>query len=245
MNDNEAKFILRAFRPDGRDAQDPIFADALAQTEKNPTLRMWLEREKSFDRTIATKLREVQPPPGLRDAILAGGRASQRHRAWWKNPVWLALAAASVAIILTVAMPLRHSGPSAHDFAEFAIHEVATTHNSGKHDQPEEFLNVQARFTNAALPLPDNTRLDATELHRLGCRTVNFAGQEVFEICFVREGKWFHLYATPVEKFSTGTVIARSLMMTKGNFTATAWKDAQFAYALVTDEGAEALRRLL
>lgn len=244
MNDNEAKFLLRAFRPDGSDVQDPAFAGALAQTEKNPALREWLESEKAFDRTIATKLREVQPPPGLRDAILAGGRASQRHRAWWKNPGWLALAA-SVAIILTVSLRLSHSGPSAHDFAEFAIHELATTHNSSKHDQPAEFRNVQARFTNTALPLPNNTRLDASELHRLGCRTVSFSGHEVFEICFERDGQWFHLYATPAKAFAPGAAVARSLVMTKGNFTATAWKDAQFVYALVTDEGAEALRRLL
>jgi len=243
MNDDEAKFILRAFRPDGSDARDPLFADALAQTEKDPALQEWLESEKALDQAIGGKLREIQPPAGLRDAILAGSRASLRPRAWWKNPVWLAVAA-SVAVVLTVSLRLRHSGPSAHDFAEFAIHEVATGHDTHTWDKPE-FMVVQDRFTNAALPLPEHTKIDAAELRRLHCHTVNFAGQEIFELCFERDGKWFHLYAAPVNMLSAGTAVARSLVMTKGNFTATAWKDAQFAYALVTDEGAEALRKLI
>ena len=243
MNDNEAKFILRALRPNGSDAKDPTFAEALAQAEKNPELREWLEREESFDRTIAGKLRDLQPPAGLRDAILAGGRASQQRRSWWKNPVWLAVAA-SVAITLTLSLGLRHTGPSAHDFAEFAIQKLATDHDETAINQPE-YAAMQARFTAAALPLPTSIKLEAADLRRAHCHTVNFAGQEVFELCFERDGKWFHLYATPVGVLSAGTAVAQSLVTTKGSFTATAWKDAQFAYALVTDEGAEALRRLL
>jgi len=59
-----------------------------------------------------------------------------------------------------------------------------------------------------------------------------------------RDGKWFRIDATPVGFLSTGTAVVQSLV-TKGGFTATAWKDAQFAYALVTDEGVEALRQQL
>jgi len=243
MNDHDAKFRLRALRPDRSDANDPFFADALAQAKKNPALNEWLDREKSLDRTIAGKLAGIQPPAGLRDAILAGSRVSQRPRAWWRQPVWLAVAA-SVAVALTVALGLRHTGPSAYDFAEFAIHDLATDHASHTYGQPD-FHVVETRFANVALPLPANTKLDAAELRRLGCHTVNYAGHEVFEICFERDGKWFHLYATPVNLLSAGSAVARSLVMTKGDFTATVWKDAQFAYALVTDEGAEALRKLI
>ena len=243
MNDNEAKFLLRAYRPDNRDAHDPLFADALAQAEKNPEIREWLEREQAFDRAMAGKLREVQPPAGLRDAILAGGRASVQRRVWWKNPLWLA-AAASIAVTLSISLGLRHTGPSAHEFAEFALHELATSHDQHDGGGPE-YGKLQASLATTPLPLSGHAPFDAAELHRAHCHTLQFAGQEVFEICFERDGKWFHLYATPVGVLSAGTAVAQSLVTTKGSFTATAWKDAQFAYALVTDEGAEALRRLL
>jgi len=243
MNDNEAKFLFRAYRPDGSDARDPIFAAALEQAKKNPALRTWLDREVAFDRSVAAKLREIQPSAGLREAILAGGRASRRRRVWWQNPAWLALAA-SVVIALTVALTVRHAGPSAHNFAEFALNELATAGNQHGAASPEN-AKLQARLSTAALPLPGNVRLDPEELRRAGCHTVNFAGHEVFEICFAREGKMLHLYAARADDLAAGAAIARTELMTKGRFAATAWKDARFAYALVTADGTETLRRLI
>lgn len=243
MNDNEAKFLLRAFRPDGSDAQDPRFADALAHTEKSPALRAWLKREKAFDLAVAGKLREVQPPAVLRDAISAGGRVSQRSRLRWKNFGWLALAA-SVALTLTVTLRLQHTGSSARDFAEFALTELATASDQ-HHGGGPEHATLQARLTHSTLPLPGNARLDPAELRRVGCHTVAFAGHEVFEICFARDGKMFHLYAARTKDFAAGTVTANALVMSKGRFAATAWKDSEFTYALVTDAGTEALRRLI
>lgn len=242
MNDNEAKFILRAFQPDGSDAQDPRFADALAQAEKSPALREWLKREKSFDLAVAAKLREVQPPAGLRDAIFAGGRVSQRPQMRRKNFAWLAIAA-SIAIILAVSLQLRHRGPSAHDFAEFALTELATA--GDQHGGGPEQVRLQALLASSTLPLPGNAKLDLAELRRAGCHTVAFAGHEVFEICFARDGKMFHLYAVNSKDFAGGGVNARSQILAKGRFAATVWKDNQFTYALVTDAGTDALRKLI
>src|SRR4051812_36323321 len=98
MNNPEAKFILGAYRPDGRDAGDPMFAGALSQAEHEPELHAWFESQRKFDATIAGKLRDVAPPAELREAILAGVRASQPRRHWWTNPAWLAAAAAIVVL---------------------------------------------------------------------------------------------------------------------------------------------------
>ncbi len=243
MNHHEAKFLLRARRPGVADAKDPVFAEALAETEKHPTLRAWLESEATFDRAMAAKLREIQPPPGLRDAILAGSRASQRQPAWWKKPAWLAVAA-SIAVILTLTLRFRASGSSTQAFASYALQDLAV--NSAEHaNHRPEVAELAARFTNTSLPLPGNVKVDADELRRLGCRTLNFAGHEVFEICFKREGNWYHLYATNVKDFSRGSGDAKALFTTKGRISSTAWKDGDFAYALVTDAGADALRRLI
>lgn len=245
MNHHEAKFILRARRPGGQDAKDPVFADALAEAEKNPTLKGWLENEAAFDRAMSAKLSEIQPPPDLKEAILAGTRLSQQRqqRAWWKNPAWMGIAAA-IAVTAIVAVRFSPSRPSAKDFSEYALHELATAHDSHNGQRPE-LTELQSRFTNSALPLPGNIKLDADELRRLGCRTVSFAGHEVFEICFNRDGNWYHLYASRVENFSRGSADARSLMKSEGHFTSTAWKDGEFAYALVTYDGADALRKVI
>jgi hypothetical protein len=243
MNQHEARFLLRAFRPGTADTKDPVFSEALAEAEKDPALKAWLDNESAFDRAMGAKLREIQPPAGLRDAILAGSRISQKPKARWKNPAWLALAA-SIAITCAITLRLRPSSPSAQDFAEYAMQELATTHNSDSGHRPE-LSELRAFLTNSPLPLPGNIKINPDELHRLGCRTVSFAGHEAFEICFERGGHWYHLYAVRVEDLSRGAADAKSLLTTKGRFTATVWKDTQFAFALVTYDGPDALRSLI
>jgi hypothetical protein len=101
MTNQEAKFTLGAYRAGGQDAGDPVFAEALEQAKRDPALGAWLAREQAHDAIVAAKLREVAPPAGLRAAILAGAQASSTRRVRWKQPVWLA-AAAAVALLLAV-----------------------------------------------------------------------------------------------------------------------------------------------
>ena len=103
MNNQEAKFILGAYHADGRDAGDPMFAEALGQAARDPELSAWLEGNRKFDTVMAEKLGEIRPPAELRAAILAGGQASRPRRRWWTNPLWLGAAAViAVAAIVNV-----------------------------------------------------------------------------------------------------------------------------------------------
>src|SRR5437879_363453 len=98
MTNTEAKFILAAYRANGGDAGDAAMADAVQQAKNDPLLRAWFQRAQGHDAAVAAKLREISPPAGLREAILAGGRAStgirQARRPAWLRPTWLAAAAA-------------------------------------------------------------------------------------------------------------------------------------------------------
>lgn len=245
MKNEEAKFLLRAYRPDGDDARDPLFADALAQADHDPLLRTWLEREQQGDRLLAAKLAQVQPPPGLREAILIGARASQRSRRWWRNPAWFA-AAAALIVLIGVAVRfggIRLGSPSTQELAAFALTDLSQSHDA--HTLPAALAGVQAQFTRGALPLPAHLDLNLDELRRQGCRTVRLAGRDVFELCFQRDGVWFHLYAGRREDFSAGSAAARTLVLARGQFAAASWSDAKNVYALVTGTGEATLRRLL
>lgn len=246
MNNQEAKFLLRAYRPDGRDARDPAFAEALAQAERDPALRAWLEREQAFDATVTAKISTIHPPAGLREAILAGVRASQPRRRWWANPALLA-AAAAVTLLLAVTVQIRFSRtstPSARDLAAFAIDDLANAHDEHV-GHPPALAGIQAQLTGTALPMPGHLDLSLGELKQKSCRTVSVAGRDVLEVCFERDGSWFHLYAARIEDFAPGAVDAKFLVTTKGQFAATAWKDSRHIYALVTSSGSDALKRLL
>lgn len=71
MDKEQARFILRSFRPDGADAGDPDFADALQLAAENRELGEWLASERAFDAAFATALNTVDLPIQLREDIMA------------------------------------------------------------------------------------------------------------------------------------------------------------------------------
>lgn len=249
MKNEEAKFILGAYRPDGQDAGDPNFAAALTQANQDPHLRAWLEKQQGFDAALATKLAQIAPPPGLREAILAGARASasaQPHRAWWTRPIGLSAAAAAVAVLVTLAFlvfPKTHL-PSGAELAAFALKDLSEAH--GDHvGGSRELSEAQARLVSAKLPLTQSLDLSPNDLRQRRCWSVRLAGRELFEVCFQREGVWYHVYVGRRQDFAAGEFDPHRLVRTQGAFASTAWTDRDYVYALVTDAGQAALRRLL
>lgn len=79
MDKEEARFILRCFRPDGADAENPDFAEALAWAAKDRELGEWLARERSSDAGFAKALAAVSIPSSLREEILAGLALERGH----------------------------------------------------------------------------------------------------------------------------------------------------------------------
>ncbi|MFD2256179.1 hypothetical protein ACFSSA_05800 [Luteolibacter algae] len=72
MDREKARFILRSFRPDGADANDADFAEALQLATSDRELGEWLVRERAFDVEFAESLARVELPAGLRaDVLLA------------------------------------------------------------------------------------------------------------------------------------------------------------------------------
>lgn len=69
MDNEQAKFILQSFRPDGADAKDPDFAEALALAAEDRELGEWLTIERARDSAFASALTDLPIPKDLRDAI--------------------------------------------------------------------------------------------------------------------------------------------------------------------------------
>jgi thiol-disulfide isomerase/thioredoxin len=76
MNIEEAKLILSAYRPDGQDAGDPQFQEALELMKHDPELDRWFAEAQAWDTRVADKLRQAaSTPPELKSELLA-----QRYR---------------------------------------------------------------------------------------------------------------------------------------------------------------------
>ncbi|MFC7336535.1 hypothetical protein ACFQY0_05040 [Haloferula chungangensis] len=72
MDKEEARFILRCFRPDGSDAAEPEFAEALQFAAADRDLGDWLAKERAQDAEFSSMLGRLPLPEGLREEILAG-----------------------------------------------------------------------------------------------------------------------------------------------------------------------------
>ena len=71
MDREQAQFVLQSFRPDGADASDADFAEALQLAAQDRVLGEWLADERAADAAFAAALGEVEIPEALRQQILA------------------------------------------------------------------------------------------------------------------------------------------------------------------------------
>lgn len=245
MKTPDAKFILRAHRADGRyRTEDPLFSEALAEAARDPALGDWLAREHALDASVACQLDTIQPPAGLRDAILVGARASRLPRRWWRRPAWLA-AAASLAVMLAVSGTLLrrgHPDTPAVTLAEFGLDQLAFVRHS--HPRGEGVASLEAMLSTRTEPLCRGLGLDCAELARRGCRELDFGGQRVYEVCFRRNGLWYHLYVSTrnTESITPG---AAPQIVERNGLTAALWAEGSTVFALATTAGADALRSVL
>ncbi len=257
MSNDEAKFVLSAYRPGGRDANDPAMAQALAQAKNDPALNAWFVRQQAHGAVVAAKLREIAPPAGLREAILAGARMSGKtvafpgaesvrvsaKRAWWSQPVWLA-AAAVLAVMVSLAA-WRMAPVRGDSFEEFAVNFVDAGFMLQKHGADVTALKTWLGEQRG--PLPEALPAKFADLRALGCRTLSYRGQDVSLMCFERDGKEFHVFVARLNAADRAAegIAPRMLDGVKNGYVAAAWSDSKNRYVVVSDASLAALKGVL
>ncbi len=247
MSPDEIKNTLAARRPDGRDDADPLIAAALAAARRDPALATRAEQERAADAAIADALRDVAPPAGLREAILAAQSAPTAARpspGWWRSSRSLALAAGlAVAAGLGVWQVLPRDAADLATLAAAARSEYLTPEHEplvlGGSGRLRELLADPSR------PLTAGLDLDFDQLRALGCRRLDLAGIEVFEICFMRgPTDEFHLYVA--RRGALGPAGAnRPVIASRDGLATAAWTDANHAYVLLIEDDAAKLHAVL
>ncbi|MCF7688556.1 MAG: hypothetical protein K9N01_09670 [Cephaloticoccus sp.] len=244
MNNDEAKFILRAYRPSGMDANDPMFTTALLQSRHDPLLGAWFSRAQTYDMVVAAKLREIVPPTDLRDRILAGGKDSRRRRVMPRRLVgWLALAA-SVAVVfaLSEVWQGRRVEAAQTQFANFALNDFqhGRHHNAGG----AVMDSVMGMLAQSDTRLPGALPLSIEEMKANGCRTVKFSGHDAVEVCFERDGTWYHLYVMDRGVLPRSLFSSAPALLALNDAAVAVWSDSNHDYAVVSPKGMGALKQL-
>ena len=243
MNNAEAKFILQGYRPDGADAADATFCAAVEQAQADPALGEWFAKQQAFDAAVSAKLAEVAPPADLRAAILAGGRvsaASTPRRNGWNQPVWLA-AAAGVAVMFAAGVALWPKQAAA--FGDFALADARLSALHGGHGH--ENNELQAILNDPATKLGQKLPINFANLHETGCRTITFKGHDVLELCFKRNGVWFHAYIARASDFPRVALNSTPTFEDRGSTALASWADAEHVIVVVSKTGRKNLEALL
>ncbi len=250
MTNQQAQFVLHAYRANGADAADATFGEALEQTRRDPALAQWFASQQRFDRAVSAQLATVQPPAGLREAILAGARASRgdavpvgRLQRRWLSSTWLALAA-SLALIATISVlvwPKESLGKEA--LLDFAIADLRGADHEGR--VGSEIAKVQAFLGSSDVRLGRGMPVDFARLRADGCRTVSFRGKELLEVCFERDGQWFHCYVAQAKDFPQVAAKLATIFRHADGITAGAWREGEHIFIVASTAGRDAIERLI
>ncbi len=244
MTNEEAKYILQAYRPNGADVGDPMFQPALEQAKQDVELGRWLEEQQAFDRAVSTKLRMVEPPVELLGAILAGATVGRLEgRLWWRQPKWLAMAA-SVLLVFSVGLAglLTTRANASDELPVFAMDYVTGGFFLSQHNTNVDELRSWLSKQNA--PLPKELPAGFAQLRGLGCKTLEYRGKEVSLICF-GEGKEYHLFVARRDDFPLMSASAVPQFLVRKGHASAAWSDDKNHYIVVTDDSLKALKECL
>jgi hypothetical protein len=240
MNNDEAKFILNAYRHGGQDANDPQFREALDQARLDPDLDRWFDEQRELDTRIGTALRSaLLPPRELKSSLLAQRRLVQVS--FWRKPGWVATAiAASLALLLTVG--LLFTGPASRpDFAEYRV--AMAEFVDGRIDR----LDLMSRDVNELRAwlgqqnAPSDFVLPAGLAGRpaLGCRLKEWNGQTVSLLCFELENREVaHLLVIDREAL-TDPPIESPEFVRSGQVATVAWSRGDKTYLLASSHASE------
>ncbi|HUB67294.1 MAG TPA: hypothetical protein VL981_07415 [Candidatus Methylacidiphilales bacterium] len=247
MTRNEAKFVLQSMRPDGSDADDPVFAEALELVQTDSELKAWWEAQQSFDREIAAKLEEIAAPLSLRDTII-----SQRNKVIalpqrsYLGP-WFAAAAALVLIAVILNLFLVNPSSGSPVFSEVYVTSALGALNDDKpalgmtspdHGRVMAWLKERHAPTGT---LPSHL----AALPSVGCQTFEVYGHTVSLICFTLvNGKLAHLFI-----MNQGALIdppgSSPEYAEKYGWSTAIWSRDGKSYILATRAGPEILHALL
>ena len=195
---------LNAYRPNGADAQDPVFRDALEQAACDPELAAWFKEQRSFDSLVAGKLAEFQPPPTLYSSILAGIANRAPSSRFTLRPL-LALAA---VLILSgmILLPMYLKNDSRSQLIE--QYQRANLTMLGSAPAPTldlvtaDFSRTQAYLADMNAPCIPSLPGPLLDLPTAGCKTLRWNGQEFSLTCFrLPSGELLHVFVIDEKAF--------------------------------------------
>jgi len=246
MDRKQAQFILSALRPDAPEANEPMFAEALALVDSDPKLHAWWQAQQEFDRKIAAKLEGVPVPDDLRDRILAAPKIKPFPTQWRQR---ILLAVAALVALLCVAASFWNVGAP----ASAAMNRTVFTDNvmvalgtkgpqlaklSTDHAEVKAWLKQQdapvGQIPPKIVPMPS-----------IGCQKYMVAGHVVSLICFnLANGHEAHLFMVEKGALTNPPSSNGPQYDSRNGWNMATWSDRTMSYVLATNGSMDDLKQL-
>lgn len=260
MTIDEAKAILCAWRPDGRDHADPAFREAIELARNHPELLEWLHEQQDFDTAMAESLRAIHPPVEGRTEILAHGRMVLRQGRFRRRARFLTLAALIAMILIgwwwlaSIVEPVLPPRP----FTLAGAAEHLSVHHKTMEFYSDDVTELQRWLKERNNPVPARLPGRLGELRGYGTQDWLTLQGRISLMClypeqpkanysYGKKSEWLHLFIFP-GSFATLPDVATEPQLIEGaRWVFVVWRegDTSFAVGLPNSAGAgDRLRQL-
>jgi hypothetical protein len=209
MTNEAAKFLLNTYRPNGTDAQDPVFSAALDQAAHDPELAAWFKEQRSFDSLVAAKLAEIQPPPHLYSAILAGIATRPPARRFPTRPI-LALAAVLIlsgTILATFLVENMSRTASFEEYQKANLTMLSAPSGPQLDMVTNDFSRTQEYLAGMKAPRVPHLPGALLDLPTAGCKALYWNNQMLSLTCFrLPDGELLHVFVIDKDAFHSVNV---------------------------------------
>lgn len=194
MDNPTAKELLSAYRPNGADARDPIFREALNKCKRDPGLEFWLNDQQAFDVRMSAMLNNIVSPETDRDTLQATLRVDLTPSIWRRTSRTLLPLAA--ALMVGGGLLIQHNRTSDPIWKPGALAVSSLTQDMRPLDfRAEDVVGMQDWLTSQGAPVPNVLPLLLQEAVGKGCKLFDDGrGNTISMLCFNIGNELVHVF---------------------------------------------------
>jgi len=181
VNREQAKEVLLLYRAGQDPDSDPEMAQAMTLAARDPELRDWFEEHQRFQQTVRSELRQIRPPAGGKEVLLAEQKVVRVP--FHLNSAWLA-AAAGMVLLLCLVRFWPTSRPPDH-FADFQAMMVSkATLQYGMDFRTHDNLELRHLISTTGAPADYALTRGLEKLPLTGGGSLRWRSNPVAMVCF-------------------------------------------------------------
>jgi len=242
MTREEAKEALHGHRAESLDRNDPTIREALALVATDRELREWFARQEEFHLSVAAQLRQVIPPAGLKEQLLAQRNITRvvfSRRA-------LGIAAAAAGIALLIGVITQREPTEQQTVASFQARMVSFALRQYRMDlETSEYAAVRAHLSRVGAPADLSIPQPLTQVGVKGGAGLKWHGKPVAMVCFNGAGTSTRYLFAVQDRGLAAKLGENAIVEPYKGVSIARWATGGTVYLLVSTEDQSALRRLL